>query len=57
MSGDLRSSTFACDGSTSISVASVDVDFVDSTGEGSTVAGYGEGGGARDSERGLLLAM
>lgn len=33
-----------------MSVASVDVEFVDSTGEGSTVAGYGDGGGARESE-------
>jgi len=50
MSGDLGSSSFSCAESSSISVASVEADPVDSTGEGSTVAGYGEGGGARESE-------
>jgi hypothetical protein len=51
MAGDLRSSWLSfSSSSTSMSVASVEVEFVDSTGDGSTVAGYGDGGGCKEAE-------
>jgi hypothetical protein len=51
ISGDLSPSAgFGLSSSSaSISVTSVECESFDSTGEGSTVAGYGEGGGARES--------